>query len=159
MSMLMDKENAIENSPLAFKAPTKAAGLGKAKAPQFQSPMKTKVASGVITDQDAYKKKEAFQAQQRRIQYLEQELATLNDKHEELLQEKEENTARYRLYQEPKRVRHIQKLTLENNELKTRLNVVEQRNTELERENARLRDELAKSNLRDAMYYNSNQLE
>lgn len=45
------------------------------------------------------------------------------------------------------------------NELKTRLNVVEQRNTELERENARLRDELAKSNLRDAMYYNSNQLE
>lgn len=37
--MLMDKENAIENSPLAFKAPTKATGLGKPKAPQFQSPM------------------------------------------------------------------------------------------------------------------------
>lgn len=43
MSMLMDKENAIENSPLAFKAPTKAAGLGKAKAPQFQSPMVCKI--------------------------------------------------------------------------------------------------------------------
>ena len=94
------------------------------------------MAAGVITDPDAYKNKQAFQTLQRRIQILEQELATLNDKHEELLQgkqliannyqitwqrnnfatllEKEENTARYRLYQEPKRVRHIQKLTIEN---------------------------------------------
>lgn len=48
------------------------------------------MAPGVITDQDAYKKKEAFQAQQRRIQYLEQELASLTDKHEELLQGKKE---------------------------------------------------------------------
>lgn len=40
MSMLMDKENAIENSPLAVrKAPTKTAVLGKPKVPQFQSPM------------------------------------------------------------------------------------------------------------------------
>jgi len=39
MSMLMDKENAIENAPLSFKAPTKGTGLGKAKAPQFQSPV------------------------------------------------------------------------------------------------------------------------
>jgi hypothetical protein len=44
------------------------------------------MASGVINDQDAYKKKETFQAQNRRIQYLEQELDSLTDKHEELLQ-------------------------------------------------------------------------
>jgi len=47
------------------------------------------VAAGVITDPDAYKNKQAFQTLQRRIQILEQELATLNDKHEELLQGKQ----------------------------------------------------------------------
>jgi hypothetical protein len=53
----MDKENAIENSPLAVrKAPTKTAALGKPKAPQFQSPMVRAIIAWCTKSNDLFRK-------------------------------------------------------------------------------------------------------